>query len=166
MRLRWLAVLVVVAACGGDDDGLTITLDSGTIHGGALDGMRHFFGIPYAAPPVGANRFRAPQPVMPWSDVQPAIEIGSQCPQSVSLAGTSDDEDCLFVNVWAPAGAHDLPVMVWLHGGAFILGSGGDKYYDGTQLAAASNRVVGRSCVNCHSQIHGSNHPAGDKFLR
>ena len=142
MRLRWLAVLVVVAGCSGDDDGLTITLDSGTIRGGALDGMRHFFGVPYAAPPMGDNRFRAPQPVTPWSDVRFAIETGSQCPQSVSLAGTSDDEDCLFVNVWAPTGAHDLPVMVWLHGGAFILGSGGDKYYDGAQLATSGVIVV------------------------
>jgi len=142
MRLLALAV-VVVAACGGDDaDELTITIDTGTIHGGTLDGIRHFFGVPYAAPPVGANRFRAPQPVAPWSDVQPAIETGSQCPQSVSLAGTSDDEDCLYVNVWAPSGAHDLPVMVWLHGGAFILGSGGDKYYDGGQLATAGVVVV------------------------
>jgi para-nitrobenzyl esterase len=141
--MRWIALLVAIAACGGDDgDGLTITLDSGQIHGGALEGMRHFYGIPYAAPPVGANRFRAPQPVTPWSDVQPATETGSQCPQSVSLAGTSDDEDCLYLNVWAPSGAHDLPVMVWLHGGAFILGSGGDKYYDGAQLATAGVIVV------------------------
>ncbi len=142
MRLVVLALLVAAAACGADPDELTITLDSGAIHGGALDGIRHFFGIPYAAPPLGANRFRAPQPVTPWSDVRPAIEIGSQCPQSISLAGSSDDEDCLFVNVWAPSGAHDLPVMVWLHGGAFIIGSGGEKYYDGSNLAKAGVVVV------------------------
>jgi para-nitrobenzyl esterase len=143
MRMRLLALgLLLAAACGGDPDELTITLDSGTIHGGALDGIRHFFGIPYAAAPLGANRFRAPQPVAPWSDVRPAIEIGSQCPQSISLAGSSDDEDCLFVNVWAPSGAHDLPVMVWLHGGAFIIGSGGDKYYDGGRLASSGVIVV------------------------
>jgi len=74
--------------------------------------------------------------------VRPALELGSQCPQSVSLAGTSNDEDCLFVNVWAPSGARDLPVMVWLHGGAFILGSGGDKYYDGSNLAKQGVVVV------------------------
>ncbi|MEO8551761.1 MAG: carboxylesterase family protein, partial [Kofleriaceae bacterium] len=142
MWMRLVAAVLLVAACGDDTDELTITIDSGTIHGGALDGVRHFFGVPYAAPPLGANRWRAPQPVEPWSDVRPALELGSQCPQSVSLAGTSNDENCLFVNVWAPSGAHDLPVMVWLHGGAFILGSGGDKYYDGSNLAKQGVVVV------------------------
>jgi len=131
------------AGCGGSEpDELTVTIDSGAIHGGALDGIRHFFGVPYVAPPIGANRFRAPQPVTPWNDVQPAIEIASECPQLISLGGASDDEDCLYVNVWAPSGAHDLPVMVWLHGGAFIIGSGGDKYYDGAQLAKSGVVVV------------------------
>jgi len=143
MRLVVLAFLAVAAGCGGDaTDELTITLDAGTVHGGALDGIRHFFGIPYAAPPIGANRFRAPQPVMPWTTALEANLTGSQCPQSISLAGSSDDEDCLYLNVWAPSGAHDLPVMVWLHGGAFIIGSGGDKYYDGAQLAKSGVIVV------------------------
>jgi para-nitrobenzyl esterase len=144
MRLVVLAFLAVAGAgCGGDTtDELTITIDTGTIHGGVLEGIRHFFGVPYAAPPIGANRFRAPQPAMPWSTTLEANLTGSQCPQSISLAGSSNDEDCLYLNVWAPAGAHDLPVMVWLHGGAFIIGSGGDKYYDGAQLAKSGVIVV------------------------
>ncbi|HEY0252643.1 MAG TPA: carboxylesterase family protein, partial [Kofleriaceae bacterium] len=134
---------VVLAACGGSDpDPLTIGLDSGTIHGTRTGDMREFFGIPYAAPPVGANRFRAPQPVAPWTGTLEAGTIGSPCPQALSLTGVSDTEDCLFINVWAPEGAHDLPVMVWLHGGAFILGSGGDRYYDGTNLAEHGVIVV------------------------
>src|SRR3954468_24435031 len=124
MWMRLVAAAFLVAARGDDTDELTIAIDTGTIHGGALDGIRHFFGVPYAPGPLGDNRWRAPQPAPPWSGVRETLERGSQCPQSVSLARTSNDEDCLFVNVWAPSGAHDLPVMVWLHGGAFILGSG------------------------------------------
>ncbi len=142
MRLRLFVMCVALAACGGDGgDELTIALDSGPIHGAAIGQMRHFFGIPYAAPPTGPNRFRAPQPVAPWTAVRDALELGIECPQA-SIAGTSTEEDCLFVNVWAPSGAKDLPVMVWLHGGAFIFGSGSDKYYDGTNLAANGVIVV------------------------
>jgi para-nitrobenzyl esterase len=142
--MRWLALLFAVAACGDDGggDGLTIKIDSGTIHGGVLDGMRHFYGVPYAAPPVDALRFRAPQAVAPWTGTQDAIEIASQCPQALSLSGRSDDEDCLYLNVWAPPNATNLPIMVWLHGGAFIIGSGGDKFYDGSNLASQGVVVV------------------------
>ncbi|CAN5197374.1 carboxylesterase family protein [soil metagenome] len=145
MRLHlFVTCLAVVAACGdqgGGGDELTITLDAGKVHGAAVGEMRHFLGIPYAAPPVGPDRFRAPQPVTPWTEVRDALLLGSRCPQS-SLAGSSDDEDCLFVNVWAPSHATKLPVMVWLHGGAFVFGSGGDPYYDGSNLAAGGVIVV------------------------
>lgn len=140
----WLLVLLSLApACGhGDDNELVVTIETGTVEGAASGDIRRFLGIPYAAPPKGPNRFRAPQPAEPWTDVRPAFELGQQCPQSLSLAGTSNEEDCLFVNVWTPSGAKNLPVMVWLHGGAFILGSGGDKYYDGGQLASHDVVVV------------------------
>ncbi len=142
--MRLLALVVVLLAACGDDggDGLTIEIETGTVAGTQSGDVRSFRGIPYAAPPIGANRFRAPQPALPWEGVRDAVELGSQCPQSLSLAGRSEDEDCLFVNVWSPAGANKLPVMVWLHGGAFILGSGGDKYYDGAAIAAAGVVVV------------------------
>ncbi len=148
MRVWWC--LLVVAAIGGggdygggDGDALVIETEGGRVEGTIVDGVRRFLAIPYAAPPTGANRWRAPQPVEPWTDVRLGIELGSQCPQSLSLAGTSEEEDCLFVNVWTPSGARgDLPVMVWLHGGAFILGSGGDRYYDGAQLATQDVVVV------------------------
>jgi para-nitrobenzyl esterase len=133
----------MLAACGDDGgDELTITIETGTVAGTQSGDVRSFRGIPYAAPPTGANRFRAPQPAEPWDGVRDAIELGAQCPQALSLAGRSEEEDCLFVNVWSPAGASKLPVMVWLHGGAFILGSGGDKYYDGAALAAHDVVVV------------------------
>ena len=137
LLLPWIAL----AACSSTDE-LSITIDSGPIHGAQTADVRHFLGIPYAAPPVGDGRWRAPQPIAPWTDTLMANEVGSQCPQILSFSGPSYDEDCLFVNVWTPAGAHDLPVMVWLHGGAFIFGSGGDKYYAGDTLADQGMVVV------------------------
>jgi len=143
MERRLLMLLVILAACGdGGGDGLTIEIETGTVVGTQSSDVRSFRGIPYAAPPTGANRFRAPQPAEAWSEPRDAIELGAQCPQALSLAGRSEEEDCLFVNVWSPVGAKKLPVMVWLHGGAFILGSGGDKYYDGAALAAEDVVVV------------------------
>ncbi len=139
-RLLAASMLLAILGCGDDGDGLTITIDTGTVAGTQSGDVRSFRGIPYAAPPTGTNRWRAPQPAEHWEGVLDAIELGAQCPQSLSLAGRSEEENCLFVNVWSPAGASKLPVMVWLHGGAFILGSGGDKYYDGA--AIASNDVV------------------------
>jgi len=138
--MRWLALLALVACSGGDE--LTVTIDSGTLHGGKTGTVRHFLGIPYAAPPVGDLRWRAPQPVVPWQGTHQALQVSDQCPQSLSYSGPSDVEDCLYLNVWSPSGAHDLPVMVWLHGGAFIFGSGGDKYYAGDHLAEKGVVVV------------------------
>ena len=136
MRTCMAFVLALaLAACGGDGDELTVHVESGTLHGAKTGDVRHFMGIPYAAAPVGALRFRVPQPAAAWTGVREAIDPGSTCPQTLSPSGPSYDEDCLFLNVWAPSGAHDLPVMVWLHGGAFVYGSGSDKYYDGTLLA-------------------------------
>jgi para-nitrobenzyl esterase len=136
-----LAVVCVaaLAACTSSDE-LRVTIDTGVLHGARTGAIRHFFGIPYAAPPIGANRWRVPQPAATWTGTRDALQVGSECPQS--FLGSADDEDCLFVNVWTPPGARDLPVMVWLHGGGFIFGSGGDKWYDGGLLAARGVVVV------------------------
>ncbi len=137
-----LAICLALTACGGDGDELTITIDTGKVEGAKTGDVRHFMGIPYAAPPLGGLRFRTPQPAEPWSDVRLAVEPGSMCPQTLSPGGPSNDEDCLYLNVWTPSGAHDLPVMVWLHGGAFLYGSGSDRYYDGSKLAARGVVIV------------------------
>lgn len=139
MRSWWF--VLALAACSGGDE-LTVTIDSGTLHGAKTGTIRHFLGIPYAAPPVGDLRWRAPQPAAAWTGTREALQVGDQCPQSLSYSGPSNEEDCLYLNVWAPSGAHDLPVMVWLHGGAFIFGSGGDKYYAGDHLAEKGVVVV------------------------
>jgi para-nitrobenzyl esterase len=140
--MRLWGLLVALAACGGSGDGLTVTIDTGTLHGGQTGTIRHFLSIPYAAPPVGDLRWRAPQPPAPWEGTREALQVLDQCPQSLSYSGPSNVEDCLFLNVWTPVGAHDLPVMVWLHGGAFIFGSGFDKYYAGDHLAEKGVVVV------------------------
>jgi para-nitrobenzyl esterase len=145
-RARWspsLALACALAACSSGSP-LDITIDTGPLHGvdSGTGNIRAFLGIPYAAPPVGDLRWRAPQPVAKWNGTLQATHVGQQCPQLLSYAGPSYDEDCLYLNVWSPTGAHDLPVMVWLHGGAFIFGSGGDKWYQGDLLAQQDVVVV------------------------
>src|SRR3954471_11028573 len=103
MRLVLLAL--VVLGCGGRSGDLEGTLHTGVVHGVAQGATRAFLGIPYAAPPVGADRFRPPQPAPRWDGVFDAIEVGVQCPQTFSLGGPGGEEDCLFLNVWRPEGA-------------------------------------------------------------
>ena len=112
----------------------------------APEGVRVWRGIPYAAAPVGDLRWRPPQAPVPWTGVRPALDFGPdpvQAPMPASAA-TSQGEDCLGLNVWAPAGAAPgaLPVMVWLHGGGFVGGSGADRRADGAKLAARGVVVV------------------------
>jgi para-nitrobenzyl esterase len=142
-------VLAVLAACGGGDppDELVVTTDAGDVRG-ILEapGVRAFRGIPFAAPPTGANRWRAPQPVVPWEGVRDAEFEGAICPQGFGFGTGGGDEDCLFVNVWtpspAPADGALAPVMVWIHGGAYQFGSGSEPYYAGTVLTANHGVVV------------------------
>jgi para-nitrobenzyl esterase len=103
-------------------------------------------GIPYAVPPVGPLRWRPPQPVVPWQGVRSAVSFGPDFPQApnAALRAGAMSEDCLYLNVWAPAGAEpgSLPVMVWLHGGGFVAGSGADARSDGERLAREGVVVV------------------------
>lgn len=103
-------------------------------------------GIPFAQPPVGALRWAAPQPPANWSGTLAATQAGNVCPQASLAAGVSTgSEDCLYLNVWKPAGASAgaaLPVMLYIYGGAFIIGSGSAPLYNGAQLAAGGNVIV------------------------
>jgi para-nitrobenzyl esterase len=107
-------------------------------------------GVRYAAPPIGDLRFRAPELPQRWTEVADGDEFGRVCPQPpvpnfpLDL-GAPQSEDCLFVNVWAPSGTapgDDKPVMVWLHGGAYVLGSGSQPLYDGRRLAGSGDVIV------------------------
>ena len=116
-----------------------ISLDSGPI---LRDEAGVYKGIPYAASPVGKRRWKAPQPVSPWPVPRRFDEFGPVCPQQGY--GGLMDEDCLYLNIWTPpeALAEKLPVMVWIHGGAFISGSGSDEMYDGEALSRHGVVVV------------------------
>jgi len=114
----------------------------GEVRGSLADGVHTFKGIPYAAPPFGAHRFRPPQPVGPWSGVRDALTFGAEPPQprpDPQMQALVPDpavpgEDCLNLNIWSPAlGSAGLPVMIWIHGGMFEVGSGAT--YDGSRFA-------------------------------
>jgi para-nitrobenzyl esterase len=119
-------------------------LSTGRVRGRSTGGIRRFLGIPYALPPFGERRFRAPEPVQPWEGVRDAVAFGPSSPQtpypgaigkvlpSIAIPG----DDILTVNVWSPDGAKDAPVVLWLHGGAFERGASALDGYDGTQFAA------------------------------
>jgi para-nitrobenzyl esterase len=138
-----LISLPIVALADGRQPDI-IQLHSGPISGTAEDGMRAFPGIPYAAPPVGSLRWKPPQEVASWTDVRKSTGFGPSCPQPNEKAGAGYNEDCLYLNVWTPAERPDekLPVMVWIHGGAFNFGSTSMPEYNGRNLAKKGVVVV------------------------
>jgi len=125
----------------------------GKVEGEQRDGQLVFRGIPFARPPVGSLRWRAPEPMARWSGVRAAQEYGPQSWQPPRVAGTPlaglmsvsvpCDEDCLTLNVWTPgADGRARPVMVWIHGGAFSIGSSAQGIYDGSALSRRGDVVV------------------------
>jgi para-nitrobenzyl esterase len=123
----------------------------GQVAGESNDGVHTFRGIPYGRPPVGGLRFRASQPPEPWTGVREATSFGSIAMQNPSplegLFGAAErppmNEDCLYLNVWTPGlDSARRPVMVWIHGGAFVTGSGSTPWYDGTRFASRGDVVV------------------------
>ncbi|MFC5890100.1 carboxylesterase family protein [Kitasatospora sp. CM 4170] len=147
---------------GGD---VVFRTTSGRVRGRqCADGVIAVLGVPYAAAPFGAGRFRAPQPAPAWDGVRDCTAFGPIAPQSAQLPGAPvwrpGDEDVLTVNVWAPEGAQGgaLPVFFWIHGGAYTFGSSAQPDFDGTALARAGLVVV--SC-NFRVGFEGFGHVAG-----
>ena len=136
-----LTLSLAAIGCGNDDDDgakapelgpqdpTKVTIADGKLEGDVIGGSIRFLKIPYAKPPVGALRWKAPQDNEPWSGVRHETDFASPCPQPPSQQSpASTDEDCLYLNVWRPNGAATkAPVMVWIHGGGFTTGSAADK---------------------------------------
>jgi len=133
-------------------DASVVTLDSGRIEGETIGAVDRYLGVPYAAEPVGALRWRAPQAPAPWQDVRPALQPGSACMQVGNLYASAEadtfdkpygSEDCLFLNVWVPQQtARSRPVLIFFHGGSGIFGAASHPLYDGARLAEATGAVI------------------------
>ena len=144
-----LALLIAVPMACLAQAPMAVTA-SGPVQGLEANGINIFRGIPFAAPPVGAVRWLAPQSTVKWTAVRQATTAGPSCMQTrgISLENGGDpgrlDEDCLYLNVFSPRVERTarFPVMVWIHGGALIFGSGGLPIYDGSALARRDVVVV------------------------
>src|SRR5690606_30861266 len=148
---RLLAVMAAGAALALPAAAQVRTADvtGGTVEGVTADGVTSFKGIPFAAPPVGELRWRAPEPLEPWDGVLRADTFGPSCMQAESMmaflaAPPVISEDCLYLNVWTPArdAGERLPVMVWIYGGGFAAGSTASPSYAGTEIAKNGIVVV------------------------
>jgi para-nitrobenzyl esterase len=151
---RLIVVLVVASSLGlsrlpATESAPVVAAPAGTLRGLPIGGIHVFKGIPYALPPTGAMRWKPPQPAAPWKGTRDATEFGFVCvqarPQPASIYAWDPrpmGEDCLSLNIWAPAGARKAPVFFWIHGGALSGGMGSDALYDGARLAARGVVVV------------------------
>ncbi|MDE2410243.1 MAG: carboxylesterase family protein [Sphingomonadales bacterium] len=151
MRHWWLAGLALLA--GRAVAAPVVATAEGTLRGSTKAGVEAFLGVPYAAPPVGEGRWRAPQPVARWQGVREAARFGPACAQGLAgpwgpytaefIAQPPISEDCLTLNLWKPAAMRKrLPVLVYVHGGAFQGGSGNQTAFDGAALARRGAVVV------------------------
>jgi para-nitrobenzyl esterase len=122
----------------------------GRLRGSAKAGIKVFRGIPYARPPLGTDRFHGPRPPEPWTGVRKATRAGAVPVQAsvprlsyLNAGGARQSEKCLYLNVWTPAlDTAKRPVLVWIHGGGFLIGSGSTPIYDGYGLAERGDLVV------------------------
>ncbi|HEY4365678.1 MAG TPA: carboxylesterase family protein [Steroidobacteraceae bacterium] len=150
-----------------------VRVDSGELEGVVANDVVAFKGIPYAAPPVGALRWRPPQAVKPWTGVRQADKVGPLCMQKINRADNGvgpppASEDCLNLDVFTPVGEQreKWPVMFWIHGGGYVNGSGTAALYDGSALArqcvvvVSINYRLGRFGFFAHPALTREN-PAG-----
>jgi para-nitrobenzyl esterase len=149
-RPKWLSVLVLATFCGSAASGSAapVQTESGWVQGSEVNGVSTYRGVPFAAPPVGALRWRAPQSPERWQGVRNADTFSPACLQNGTYPGDApveaSSEDCLYLNVWIPARpkSRKLAVMVWIHGGGLQNGSASIPLYAGDQLAQRNVIVV------------------------
>ncbi len=164
----WMAAALGLAWSAAALAGPVVHTATGDVEGTPKGpGVESFLGLPYAAPPVGNLRWRPPRAVTAWSGVRPATAFSKDCiqePQAYPPGpgfNNPTSEDCLYLNLWRPAGAaaKPLPVMVWIHGGAFIMGAGSFPSYDGAAFAREGvilvtiNYRLGRFGVFAHPDL-------------
>ena len=150
-----------------------VPTDKGLVIGVSDSGVDVFKGIPFAAPPVGPLRWRAPQPAEEWKGVRAADKYGATCMQEVKkppqtvIPRETQSEDCLTLNVFLPVNAKQLPVMVWIHGGGLTAGANSLPTYDGTAFAKGGvvlvsiNYRVGRLGFFAHAALSKENADGG-----
>ena len=142
------SLLVLTFGCSTDKPVIVVSVEGGKVEGVAENNITVFKGIPFAQPPVGDLRWKAPQPVKKWEGVLKADKYAPACPQmKLKYAGfvpPPTSEDCLYLNVWTPAksSGEKLPVMVWIYGGGFAMGATSVPLYSGEQLAKMGVIVV------------------------
>jgi para-nitrobenzyl esterase len=178
MRVNWrkmfltaaVAVAMPQATLAQSTD---VVIDSGAIRGSAAEGVLSWKGIPFAQPPLGDLRWRAPQPARPWQGVRETNEYSNDCmqvpfPSDAAPLGTEPAEDCLYANVWRPADQQtNLPVMVWIYGGGFVNGGASPPTYSGANLArdgvvfVSFNYRLGRFGTFAHPQLTATNADQG-----
>ncbi|WP_271300012.1 carboxylesterase/lipase family protein [Sphingomonas sp. CV7422] len=170
MRARSLSMILMpamAAAASASEPAPVVRTNAGPVRGLVADGVRQWLGIPFAAPPTGPDRWRAPQPVARWSAVREARAYGHDCaqqpfPSDAAPLGTAPSEDCLVLNVWAPRSPRArLPVIVWFYGGGFVNGGSSPATYAGARLArqgavvVSFNYRVGRFGTFVHPALEG-----------
>lgn len=142
---KYALVLLLSTLCAGQS-GDSVYVDGGLVRGTTSPSGIAFLGIPYAAPPLGKLRWRAPAPVEPWRGARLADRMPTKCAQLTGFLGAPrlvGQEDCLYLNVWVPPrGGAKLPVLFFIHGGGLIGGSTSDAFIQGSRLAERGNVIV------------------------
>ena len=164
---------ILSAPVAAQNSATRVAIDTGVLVGRTTDGVTSFKGIPFAVPPVGPLRWRAPQPAAAWVGERDAGAYAHDCmqlpfPSDAAPLGTAPSEDCLYANVWRPARQGlKLPVMVWIYGGGFVNGGSSPPTYSGAELAregiivVSFNYRLGRFGTFAHPQLTKANADSG-----